>query len=342
VRPLLTLALLVSLGAPAPVRAESGERHKPVRKGTAGFRETLALRINAGPGPACMSDAMPVRDDPAGEDGAFVGRDGRLYVWDASHRNVKIVSFPAAAPPAIALTREWKTGPEPVRMTSGDADSAGVLYLAGALAQGDALLRCYAWTPGAALWQEFELPRYGGYADAGGLELRAGARVHVLADGGVVLVPASVPRPERGLRIGAHGRFAALESLAVVETPELAGVAADVRGRRLLPAGVNEIVLADSAGHPLASMAREPKVAWKRLVAPPELLEPWGTLLTLHATTRGLAIHRLTPEIPDVGPPQLVPPADTTRVAAAADSAHTRARAKKKASRTRRNSSITE
>src|SRR6185369_8457275 len=106
----------------------------------------------------------------------------------------------------------------------------------------------------------------------------------------------------------------------------LPGPATDRHGRRLLPAGVHAIVLADSSGTPVATMARPPKIAWKPLATDAELLEPWGTLLSLHETTRGLTVHRLTPQLEGVGMPRPAAPAapvmakDTARVAAAADS----------------------
>jgi hypothetical protein len=131
--------------------------------------------------------------------------------------------------------------------------------------------------------------------------------------------------------------------VAVAETPELMRPLADRHGRRLADAGVHAIVLADSAGAPLATMARAPMVSWKPLATDAELLEPWGTLLVLHETTRGLAVHRLTPEIEGAGMPRPAVPApppaiaDTTRLATAtpADSAKAGAKAKKKAPKRR-------
>jgi hypothetical protein len=319
-------------------QAEGGELHKPLQRGTAGFRESFVLRINAGPAPEYMGDAIPSRTDATRHDGAFVGPDGRLYVWDAEHRNVKVAAFAYGVPPKVTVTPEW---PEGLAIANGDADSLGCIYLASVAGGGEGpMFRCLAWRPGASAWEQLPMPRYGGIADVGSLGLREHPRVRALADGRAVLVPATATNAGRGLVIGAHGHFAPLDSVVVVEAPELARAIADRHGRRLADAGVHAIVLADSAGAPVATMARAPMVSWKPLATDAELLEPWGTLLVLHETTRGLTVHRLTPQIDGAGMPKPVAPAppvangDTTRLAGAAttDSAKTAgAKAKKKA-----------
>jgi hypothetical protein len=193
------------------------ERCKAVRPETAGFREIVALRLPSGPVPGRISDALPGRGAAASLGGAFVGRDGRLYVWDADFRNVKIVSSPPGGRATLAVTPFWSEAPDSALITG-----------------------------------------------------------------------------------GAEGRFEPLEGLQVVDAPELSRPRPDAFARRLVHDDPAAIVLADSAGRALASMAVPRRLAWKHVAIDGDLLEPGGSLLSLHSTIRALVVYRLTPEIEDV------------------------------------------
>jgi hypothetical protein len=294
----LAAALALACLTASPSHAMRAIHHHPVHPETAGFSEIVALRIPGGQDSTRVGDDLPSRGVSLG--GAFMGRDGRLCFWDADHRNLKIVAFPADGAATLTVTSRWAAQDDSLRIVDGDADSLGNVYLVSEPVPGRLTCRALAWTRANATWSWLDLPWDGGGADAAGSELRKGARVRALADGRVLLLPAGAPPGGRGWCVGGNGRFEPADHLLPTDAAELGQPRTDAHGRRLLRAEAGEIVLADAQGKPLASMAAPRRPEWKRMTAEPQMLEPGGTLVSLHATSRGLVVYRLIPEIDDV------------------------------------------
>jgi len=298
------LALLL-----APVAARA-EHCKPAVPATAGMQRTLAIRIPSGRTPERVSDALPCLG-ARHLGGAFVGRDGRLYVWDDDFANVKRVAFPDRARPRLDATPPYAARGESLRVVGGDADSLGRIVLVTASVPGGAACRVLAWSPGDPAWTRWELPWSVARAGGDGLPLEDGARVRTLADGGIVLVPAHRPAGASALRIGAAGRFAEPAAATVVDAPELLAPRTDAAGRRVVHAHAAALEVGGPDGRTVASMAAPAHLAWKRMTVEGDLIEPEGSVLSLHSTTRGLAIWRLTPEIAGTPALRTVAPADS-------------------------------
>lgn len=299
----LVLAALFAV----PAFAAGGERHAPTRPGTTGFRATVAARILTGSAPDHMGAALPSLGATT-MGGAFVGRDGRLYVWDAEWANVKIVAFEPDGRTRVSVTPRWPNPGDPLHVLGGDADSTGRVFLACGPIGDRTGCSVLTWQPGGRDWQRWELPHSGGVAGAGGLDFHAGGRARSLADGRAVLLPWGTPDATRGLLLWrSGGGLAPTDPLELVDAPELAWPRTDLAGHRVLHDGAADLAIADSSGRALASMAVPVWPQWKRVLVDGELYEPQGTVLALQTTSRGLVIRRLVPEIAGVPIVPIVP-----------------------------------